>query len=212
MKIFMSWSGNKSRGMATALGRWAQYVLPHVETFLSRDLERHRPWFEQLMVHLRTSQAGIVCLTEDSWRREWLHFEAGALHLADKPVFVVLLDVHSGQLSGPFAQFQHTTLEELDDEDDYYDLLRMFKSLNEVAGADALPIHRLEERYRDIWESLRRDLLIVKEMPPEDRRKESTRRHAEVLQRLDRLSAEHEAIVEAISPRLDLPADWPRPN
>jgi hypothetical protein len=212
MKVFMSWSGNKSHCMATALGRWAQYVLPHAETRLSRDPERHRPWFEQLSGHLRTSDAGIVCLTEDSWQRDWLHFEAGALHLADKPVFVVLLDVPSGRISGPFSQFQHTTLEALDDEDDYYALLQMFRSLNEVSRADALPIHRLEERYRDIWDSLRRDLMIAREMRPEDRRRESTRRHSELLERLDRLSAEHEAIVEAISPHLNLPQDWPSPH
>lgn len=89
MKIFLSFSGARSRRMAEALHEWLPRVLPGAEPFLSdRDTEAGTLWGDSIRQAFQESKAGVICLTRENRERPWLHFEAGALteHLGDRKV------------------------------------------------------------------------------------------------------------------------------
>ena len=81
MHVFISWSGKRSRTVATALRTWLRAPLsPEVETSLSSvDITTGEQWDTELRKALAESSFGIICLTEEALRSPWVVFEAGAL-------------------------------------------------------------------------------------------------------------------------------------
>src|SRR5947207_6227946 len=110
MKVFLSWSGESSRRLANVLYGWLPRIFPDVEPWeSSTDILAGERWLTALGKQLEQSAFGIVCVTRESLKAPWLHFEAGALarSLTEARVVPLLLGVdHSDLLSGPLAQFQ----------------------------------------------------------------------------------------------------------
>lgn len=114
MRIFISWSGEHSRGVALALNGWLPLLLQHVKPWMSAtEIEAGQRWEEQLVKGLGTSQFGILCCTRDNLAAPWLLFEAGALAnaLAADSVCPLLFGISPSDLSGPLARFQSKTLD-----------------------------------------------------------------------------------------------------
>jgi TIR domain len=83
MKIFISWSGDRSRLIAEALRDWLRLVIPRSEPWLSKDdIRKGTRWSTELATILEQAQFGIICLTPDNIDRPWILFEAGALSKA----------------------------------------------------------------------------------------------------------------------------------
>jgi hypothetical protein len=123
MSIFICWSGKRSKRVADAVKTLLCETLSE-EVFISDDLEKGTTWFEFITKQLRTSTAGIVCLTAENLDSPWLHFEAGALasHFAqadttnpslvsDQPgrLFTLLHKVTAAELKGPISAYQATS-------------------------------------------------------------------------------------------------------
>ena len=109
MKVFISWSGERSRHMALILKDWLPMALQHVEPWMSdEDIEAGGRWATSIGNELQNSHIGIVCVTGDNLTSDWLHFEAGALSksLDESAVIPALLDIDVQAVSGPLAQFQ----------------------------------------------------------------------------------------------------------
>jgi hypothetical protein len=80
MKVFISWSGQKSRDVASALRDWLPLVINSVEPFMSsRDISAGARWQVEIARQLDTTDFGIVCVTRENQASKWLNFEAGAL-------------------------------------------------------------------------------------------------------------------------------------
>jgi hypothetical protein len=80
MKVFISWSGARSRIVAEALRSWLPDIINAVEPFVSElDIDRGAVGTEVIARQLRDSAFGIVCLTRDNQTRPWINYEAGAL-------------------------------------------------------------------------------------------------------------------------------------
>jgi len=63
MKIFISWSGDRSRQVAEALREWLQIVIQKAEPWVStRDMDRGVVWPSELMKQLQEAQFGIACV------------------------------------------------------------------------------------------------------------------------------------------------------
>lgn len=80
MKVFISWSGNKSKQVALALSGWIPDVIQDVECFMSDEsVEAGTQWLQKINKELTGTSFGIVCVTADNQGAPWLNFEAGAL-------------------------------------------------------------------------------------------------------------------------------------
>jgi hypothetical protein len=113
VKVFISWSGNRSQSVAHALRDWLPDVLQTVEPFLSSaDIEAGQRWSQQLAEQLGQTSFGLVCVTADNQEAAWLNFEAGALAkaLGTSTVVPLLDDLKPTDLAGPLSQFQAKTL------------------------------------------------------------------------------------------------------
>jgi predicted nucleotide-binding protein len=107
MKIFLSWSGERSRLTAEALRRWLPQVLQAAEPWTSSiDLAAGSDWVRQIQYELYDTRAGIVCLTPENLEAPWLHVETGTLWARGSVVIPYLVDFDSAELNGPLARFQ----------------------------------------------------------------------------------------------------------
>lgn len=109
MKIFISWSGTRSKELAQALHKWLPMVLQYAEPWVSdTDIAAGDRWAEAVSSELEASNFGIICITPENLGSEWILFEAGALSksMQDAKVIPLLFDLDFSEISGPLAQFQ----------------------------------------------------------------------------------------------------------
>lgn len=116
MKLFISWSGEQSREVATALSKWFPVVLRGIRPFISDDIEKGSRWQAKLDSELDTTDYGILCLTQQNIAAPWLLYEAGALakSVASSRVATILIDLKAADVEAPLANFQNTLLERAD--------------------------------------------------------------------------------------------------
>ena len=80
MKVFISWSGERSRSIAEALREWLPDVIQAVKPWLSaEDIDKGARWSSDLAHELEDAHVGVICLTPENLEEPWIHFEAGAL-------------------------------------------------------------------------------------------------------------------------------------
>src|SRR5260370_752925 len=80
MKIFISWSGERSHKLALLLHDWLPRVLPSSECFVSsEDIRKGARWSVDMARELEESAFGILCIVSGNENAPWLNFEAGAL-------------------------------------------------------------------------------------------------------------------------------------
>jgi hypothetical protein len=135
VKVFLSWSGDLSRRIATALADWLPPVINAVEPFISSEIEKGAQWATELSGELQGSRAGIICLTPDNLDSPWLNYEAGALsksvtaddEAAPARVWTYLFRLRAADVRYPLAQFQHT-------EASQDDTLRLMRGINQAVA------------------------------------------------------------------------------
>ena len=80
MKIFICWSGERSKQFATAASVFLKTMFKDaVDPEISSDIEKGAVWFDDLSDTLRQARVGLLCLTPEAVGSPWLHFEAGIL-------------------------------------------------------------------------------------------------------------------------------------
>jgi hypothetical protein len=66
MRIFVSWSGERSHGVAEALRNWLPHVIQGLQPWLSsNDIDKGARWAADIASHLEESRVGIICLTPE---------------------------------------------------------------------------------------------------------------------------------------------------
>jgi hypothetical protein len=65
MQIFVSWSGENSKQIATVLERWLPRILQNLTVFVSTGLPRGALWGPNLAMELERSHAGLLCLVPE---------------------------------------------------------------------------------------------------------------------------------------------------
>lgn len=111
MKVFISWSGDRSKQVAELLDNWIQCVIQAVDPWMSsKDIDRGALWFTEISDQLANTSVGIVCLTKENKNKPWILFESGALAkgLSSNRVCTLLIDLTPTDLENPLAQFNHT--------------------------------------------------------------------------------------------------------
>lgn len=111
MKIFISWSGNRSKAVAELFSEWLKCVIQASQPWIStRDIDRGAIWFSEINDKLRDVSVGVVFLTQENKNKPWILFETGALAkgLTSNRVCTFLIDLKPSDLQDPLAQFNHT--------------------------------------------------------------------------------------------------------
>jgi len=154
MKVFLSWSGDRSFEFASILSDWIPKVIQACKPWLSaKDIDKGAKWFPEISKELQESKAGIICLTNDNLDSPWILFESGAISKTVEKSFVCpyLLDIKPTDIKGPLSQFQSTKAEK-------NDTLLLIKTINKILGQDALQEKQLESIFSKWWPDLEADL------------------------------------------------------
>ncbi|MCB5275908.1 hypothetical protein BJG92_03462 [Arthrobacter sp. SO5] len=87
MKVFISWSKERSLIVAKALEEWLPQVINQVQPWMSaKSIESGKLSISQISDALESTNFGIICVTPENQHETWLNFEAGALSKAVKGV------------------------------------------------------------------------------------------------------------------------------
>ncbi|MDI3429772.1 MULTISPECIES: toll/interleukin-1 receptor domain-containing protein [Aeromonas] len=159
MKVFLSWSGERSRLVATLLDEWLRCVLQAIRPWIStKDIDRGALWFNEIQDQLQDTTTGIICLTQENKERPWILFEAGALAkgLSNSRVCTLLVDLKPSDIKDPLAQLNHT----LPDRDNMFELVR---TLNNRLENQALDPRILEAVFNTYWEQFEQGFLAILE-------------------------------------------------
>lgn len=150
MKIFISWSGERSRRVAAKLREWLPLVLHGSEPWLSSDdIRKGATWQSEMSQALKNPAAGILCLTQENISASWLVFEAGAISQAvtgTSFVCTYLIDVDNADVGLPLGMFQSTAATP-------DDTLRLLQNLNSLATPQ-MPNERLTKLFASFWPEL----------------------------------------------------------
>ena len=148
MKVFISWSGNKSQEVAKVLKQWIPCVIQSVEPyFSSADIDKGARWSTDIAKELQDASFGILCVTKDNLTSSWLNFEAGALSksIEQSKVCPFLVDLKPSDIQdSPILQFQMTSSSK-------DDVFKLFKSINANLGEAKLSEDVLRTTFDTFW-------------------------------------------------------------
>jgi hypothetical protein len=176
MKIFLSWSGSRSKQVANALRSWIPLLLHYAEPWLSdKDIEAGDRWSAEVGKELEASNFGVICLTRENLNADWILFEAGALSkaLSAGSVCPYLFDVDFRDITGPLSQFQAKKAER-------NQTLELVEAINSKS-VKPIDMPRLRELFEVLWIKLEEQL---HQIPPVDGSKPAARTPTDVLEEL----------------------------
>ncbi|HME58588.1 MAG TPA: toll/interleukin-1 receptor domain-containing protein [Terracidiphilus sp.] len=158
MKIFISWHGNRSEALATALKEWLPLVLYYADPWLSKsNIGAGDRWSDEIAKGLESCNFGISCVTRENMEAPWIQFEAGAItkSVKDGKVIPLLLGLDKKEISGPLAQFQAKKVEQSEIKELIFDLNK--SATNPVADAT------LEKLFVMAWPELQNKITAIPE-------------------------------------------------
>lgn len=132
MKVFISWSGEKSKKIGEVIRTWLPAVLQSVRPFFTpNDIEKGNRWSSDIASELDSSSVGIFCITDENINSPWIMFEAGAISkkIDQSLVCPILFGIKNSDVSGPLTQFQTTIF----DKHEVKSLIRTINSSNKGA-------------------------------------------------------------------------------
>jgi hypothetical protein len=150
MKIFISWSGERSRAVAEALRSWLPDLIEGLEPWAaSMDIEAGERWNASVGSQLESTGFGVLCVTRKNATAPWLLFEAGALSksLSESKVIPYLVDILPADLEGPLRQFQAVSANE-------EGTLRLVKSIQKTRDGNESGLDRLQRIFPSLWPRL----------------------------------------------------------
>ncbi|MBU6454488.1 MAG: TIR domain-containing protein [Cyanobacteria bacterium REEB67] len=185
MKVFISWSGDRSKAIAEALRSWLPNVLHFIDPFMSDlDIESGDRWQAEVSGKLETCNTGIICITPENKDKPWVLFESGALSksVTDGRVIPLLYKMKLGDLGGPLGQFQAKLLSKPD-------IHTLVVDLNKQVPIDKqIDQVRLELLFNKLYDVLEEGLNKVEAMPGPAATQQA---EGEVLEDLVRLVRSH---------------------
>jgi TIR domain len=176
MKVFISWSGERSKALGELLRSWLPLVLHYADPWLSQaDIEAGQRWAEQVAKELEGCNFGILCITRENVSSPWVLFEAGALakSMQESRVIPLLLDLDFRDITGPLAQFQAKKLEK-------QGLFEVVLSLNQTCQHPA-PEERVKLLFDALWPDLEAK---ISQIPKGSTPQKHSRSQPEILEEL----------------------------
>jgi len=157
VKVFISWSGQLSKEVATALHSWLPQVIQSITPWMSaEDISAGMRWSPAISAELKTAHFGIICVTPDNVDAKWLQFEAGALSNGLTNAFVCpyVFGLSLSEIKGPLAQFQAVRA-------DREGTRHLLCALNAATEKEHLPTSNLDQAFKVWWPRLQRTLASI---------------------------------------------------
>jgi len=161
-KVFITWSGVRSRWIANALREFLPTVIQSIEVFVSTSgIAKGTTWQSIIFKNLEEADIGIICLTPENLFKGWLHFEAGALSKkmvsGQSRVCTYLYDLKATDIRYPLSMFQHT----LAKREDTRKLLLDIKQFSKASLTDEALNKTFEKMWPDFEAALRNTPLVT---------------------------------------------------
>lgn len=202
MKVFISWSGNKSHKVGLVFRDWLPSVIQSIEPYVSsEDIDKGARWSTDIAKELENSTFGILCVTKENLEAPWLSFEAGALSKTMDKSFVspFLFDIKRSEVKGPILQFQSTIFQK-------EDIKKLVSTLNKACGESNISDTRLDKAFEVWYPTLEAELNAIKGVADdivEPVTKEETLSHSsEILEEILDLSRNNQKLLRSPDPRL----------
>jgi len=168
--VFIGWSGQRSRFVATFLRSWISQVVQSARPWMSdTDIQKGSRWLDEASRVLTEIKIGITCLTPENLESPWILFEAGAISkvIGDRTRLCTFLigDLDPQDIKLPLGMFQATkTLKE--------DTFKLVRAINAAVSEEPVPEKDLEEVFDAMWpkfETMLKDLPPLEETAPAKR-------------------------------------------
>lgn len=174
MRVFISWSGTRSRHVAGALAEWIPYIVNAAEPWMSEAIEPGERWEDAIAGGLEAASVGVICVTPENQAAPWLNFEAGAIakHVKSGRPVPFLFDLKKTDLTGPLAQFQAVVA-------DAAGTLAMMAALGEQAEPQVVGEH-LKHVVDKFWPELEAKLQAAPEPERENRSRKQRPREEKI--------------------------------
>jgi hypothetical protein len=156
MKLFLSWSGPRSKAVGAILAKWIPLIIQLVQPWFSpQAIEKGAKWQLELTRELEQVNFAVVCVTPECQVAPWLLYEAGAAskNLQGR-VFTVLLDIQPTEITGPLATFQHTSLSSP------ADVMELLRSINKQTDAPVPEAH-IQQLFDVLWPQLQSEIAAI---------------------------------------------------
>jgi hypothetical protein len=160
LRVFLSWSMQRSEAVAQAFRDWLPSVLQNVRPYYTPDdVGKGSRWASEIRGELEGSDFGIIFLTPENISSPWILFEAGALSKLEKSkVAPLLLGLEPTDVSGPLSQLQLTKF----NKDECFKLI---KSLNRALETRALEPSVLANVFDKWWPELEEKVQTAMQLP-----------------------------------------------
>jgi hypothetical protein len=194
MKVFISWSGNKSHKVALVFRDWFPSVIQSIEPYVSsEDIDKGARWSSDIAKELENSTFGILCVTKENLEAPWLSFEAGALSKTMDKSFVspFLFDIKRSEVKGPILQFQSTIFQK-------EDIKKLLHTLNKACGDTSITDGRLDKAFEVWYPTLEEELNRIKgvpDEPEEERNNDKAPQSSEILEEILDLSRNNQKLL-----------------
>jgi hypothetical protein len=150
MKVFISWSGERSRLLGEALREWLPAVIQRVRPYFTPDdIAKGSRWANEIAGELEDSKIGLICITRENLLAPWIMFEAGALSKCTTAAHVcpLLFGVRPSDMQGPLVQFQAGQFSKVE-------MHRVVKMINAQLGGEKLEDPILNSVFDKWWPDL----------------------------------------------------------
>jgi hypothetical protein len=157
--VFLSWGGQASKQLASALRDFLPVVVQECVPWMSaHDILAGQPWDPQIESALKRANFGVLCITPQNRENAYLHYEAGAIANqvgGQNRVCPVLLGGLTGpQLNQPLGRFMAKTA----DRDGLWELVH---SLNTIAARPLEPT-LLRKAFDGQWPALEKAIAAIR--------------------------------------------------
>jgi len=150
MRVFISWSGERSRQLGEAIRSWLPSTLQHVKPYFTpNDVDKGAKWASEIFKELSASAVCVIVLTRENLKSSWIMFEAGAISstIENSRVCPIIFDIEPTDLQGPLAQFQATRFVKAD-------IRKLFNTINALAAENKLDDAVADTVFEKWWPDL----------------------------------------------------------
>jgi hypothetical protein len=163
--VFISWSGDRSKIIASAFREWLPMVIQSAKPWMSSaNIDKGSRGLQEMAKALDGIRVGISCLTPENLSAPWILYEAGSLAktVDDKTRLCTYLlgGLKNEDVEPPLGQFQHTS----PNKEDTRSLIR---TINKAVGEDdPVPEKTLDTIFDRFWPVLEEKLQSVPSAAP----------------------------------------------